>query len=161
MNSTCRLACVLIAIMTLRTLPVSAQAPAPHEQVVSANPFGLLAEFFNAEYERRVSSSTTAGAGGSMLHAGGENYVNADVFVRYYPGGTALQGVTVGLKAGVTQVDSRKFFGFGFDLNQSWLMGTSQKFYIGWGFGLKRLVGAEDYIQFIPTLRLVNIGVAF
>ena len=161
MNATCRLACVLIAVMTVSTLPVSAQVPAQPEQVVSANPFGLLAEFFNAEYERRVSSSTTAGAGGSMLHAAGDDYVNADVFVRYYPGGSALQGVTVGLKAGVTQVDSRKFFGIGFDLNQSWLMGTSQKFYIGWGFGLKRLVGADDYYQFIPTFRLVNVGVAF
>jgi len=161
MNATCRLACVLIAIMTVRTLPVSAQAPAQHEQVVSANPFGLLAEFFNAEYERKVSSSATAGAGGSLLHLAGDDYVNADVFVRYYPGGAALQGVTVGLKAGVTQVDSRKFFGVGFDLNQSWLMGTSQKFYIGWGFGLKRLVGADEYYQFIPTFRLVNVGVAF
>jgi hypothetical protein len=161
MNSTRRLAFALIVLITARTLPAFAQTPAQHQQVVSANPFGLLAEFFNAEYERRVSSSTTAGAGGSMIAAAGDDYVNADVFFRYYPGGRALEGVTVGLKAGVTQVDSRRFFGFGFDLNQSWLMGNSQKFYIGWGFGLKRLVGADDYYQFIPTIRLVNIGVAF
>jgi hypothetical protein len=161
MNATCRLACVLIAVMTVRTLPASAQAPAQPEQVVSANPFGLLLEFFNAEYERKVSSSTTAGAGGSTIHADDDRYVNADVFLRYYPRGRALDGLAVGLKMGVTDVDSQKFFGFGFDVNQSWLMGNSQKFYIGWGFGLKRLVGADGYNQFIPTFRLVNIGVAF
>ena len=161
MNSACRLACVLIATVTVGTLPASAQAPSQHHQVVSANPFGLLAEFFNAEYERRISSSATAGVGGSTIHAADDRYVNADVFVRYYPRGRALDGLAVGLKAGVTDVDSQKFFGFGVDLNQSWLMGASQKFYIGWGFGLKRLVGADDYNQFIPTIRVVNIGVAF
>jgi hypothetical protein len=161
MNFTCRVAFALIAILTVRAVPTSAQTPAPHQQVLSANPFGLLAEFFNAEYERKVSSSTTAGAGGSTIHAADDRYVNADVFVRYYPRGRALDGLAVGLKAGVTKVDSRRFFGFGFDLNQSWLMGNSQKFYIGWGFGLKRLVGADEYNQFIPTIRVVNIGVAF
>jgi hypothetical protein len=160
MTSTWRVAFVLFAILTAR-VPASAQTPAPYPQVVSANPFGLLLEFFNAEYERKVSSSTTAGAGGSTIHADDDRYVNADVFVRYYPRGRAFEGLAVGLKAGVTDVDSQQFFGFGFDVNQSWLMGNSQKFYIGWGFGLKRLVGADDYNQFIPTFRLVNIGVAF
>ena len=160
MNSTWRVAFVLFAILTARG-PASAQTSAPNQQVVSANPFGLLLEFFNAEYERKVSSSTTAGAGGSTIHADGDRYVNADVFLRYYPRGRALEGLAVGLKVGVTDVDSQRFFGVGFDVNQSWLMGNSQKFYIGWGFGLKRLVGADDYNQFIPTIRLVNIGVAF
>jgi hypothetical protein len=161
MNLTWRLAFVLIVVITARAQPASAQTPAQHQQVVSANPFGLLAEFFNAEYERRVSSSATAGAGGSTINADHDRYVNADVFLRYYPRGRAMQGLAVGMKMGVTEVDSQRFFGFGFDVNQSWLMGNSQKFYIGWGFGLKRLVGAEDYNQFIPTIRLVNIGVAF
>jgi hypothetical protein len=161
MNSRWRVAFALIVLLTARGLPASAQTPAPPQQVVSANPFGLLAEFFNAEYERQVSSAATAGAGGSTIHAADDRYVNADVFVRYYPRGRALDGLAVGLKVGITEVDSQRFFGFGFDLNQSWLMGNSQKFYIGWGFGLKRLVGADEYNQFIPTIRLVNIGVAF
>ena len=145
MNSTWRVAFVLFVILTARCLPASAQTSAPGQQVVSANPFGLLLEFFNAEYERKVSTSTTAGAGGSTIHADGNRYVNADVFLRYYPRGRALQGLAVGLKAGVTEVDSERFFGVGFDVNQSWLMGNSQKFYIGWGFGLKRLVGADEF----------------
>ena len=160
MNSSWRFA--LLFVVTTSIAPASAQqTPADHRQVVSANPFGLLAEFFNAEYERRVSPSTTAGVGGSMFPGAGDDYVNADVFFRYYPAGRALEGLTVGVKVGVTNVDSRKFFGYGFDLNHSRLMGTSQKFYIGWGFGLKRLVGADEYNQFVPTIRLVNVGVAF
>ena len=160
MNSTWRVAFVLFAILTARG-PASAQTPARYQQVVSANPFGPAPGIL----QRRIRAQGLFVHYGwrrwLTIHADGDRYVNADVFLRYYPRGRALEGLAVGLKAGVTEVDSEKFFGVGFDVNQSWLMGNSQKFYIGWGFGLKRLVGADEYNQFIPTIRLVNIGVAF
>jgi hypothetical protein len=139
---------------------------AGHQQVISANPFGLLLEFFNAEYERIVSESATAGVGGSTFSADDDRYVNADVFWRFYPGGEPLDGWAFGAKAGITSVaDQGTYFGFGFDTNWSWLLGRNDNFYVGIGFGLKRLVGVSDEddfeLRYIPTFRVVNIGLAF
>jgi hypothetical protein len=154
--------CALVSTAT----PLEAQqAVEPPQQVVSANPFGLLLDLFNAEYERSVSESATAGAGGSYLTNSGDDYFNLDVFYRFYPAGRPLEGFAFGVKAGVTKVsDSGSFFGFGFDTNWSWLLGENDNFYVGLGFGLKRLYGTSDSdfgLQYIPTVRVVNIGFAF
>lgn len=162
MNPMWRLAPIVLAIVTTLAAPASAQpAPAGHRQVLSANPFGLLFGLFNAEIERSVSPSATAGAGGSVYANESDDYVNADVFYRYYPSGRPFDGWAFGMKAGVTNVDSRPFFGAGFDVNWSRLMGKDDRVYMGWGFGLKRLVAADEYNQFVPTIRIVNIGIAF
>jgi hypothetical protein len=139
-------------------------APPTTRQVVSANPFGLLLEFFNAEYERTVSQSSTGGFGGSFFSSGDDDYFNADAFWRFYPSGVPLDGWAFGVKAGVTNVGDGTFFGAGFDVNRSWLLGVNDNFYVGIGFGLKRLVGAGDAdlgLEVIPTLRIVNVGIAF
>jgi hypothetical protein len=146
------------------------QEPPRYGQVISANPFGLLLEWFNAEYERVVGQETTAGFGGSYFTSSNRRYVNADLFYRYYPQGRALEGWTFGVKAGVTSVrredefdpTDKTLFGFGFDVNRSWLLGARENFYVGVGFGLKRLLGAEENdLQYLPTFRIVNIGLAF
>jgi hypothetical protein len=141
------------------------QSPIPHRQVISANPFGLLLELFNAEYERIVSESSTAGFGGSTFSTDDDRYVNADVFWRFCPSGVPLDGWAFGAKLGITSVtDQGTYLGYGFDVNRSWLLGMNNNFYVGVGFGLKRLVGAsgQDFdLRFIPTFRLVNIGIAF
>ena len=134
--------------------------------MISANPFGLLLGLFNAEYERQVSESTTAGVGGSsFLSDDDDDYVNADVFYRYYPSGRVLEGFAFGVKMGITRAtDEGTFFGFGFDTNWSRLMGKNDNFYVGVGFGLKRLFGTSESDfgpKFIPTVRIVNIGFAF
>ncbi len=161
---------LLIASLTIPGY-LAAQAqettlPRPaHQQVISANPFGLLFELFNAEYERVVTGSSTAGVGGSTGSSEGETYLNADLFWRFYPQGTPLEGWTFGTKAGITNLpESGTFFGAGFDANYSWLLGENDNFYVGTGFGLKRLFGTngeESDLQFVPTIRLVNIGLAF
>lgn len=141
-----------------------------NQQVVSANPFGLLLEFFNAEYERAVTGFSTAGLGGSFISLDEQDYVNADLFWRLYPQGTPLEGWAFGAKAGITSIpDEGTFFGLGFDTNWSWLMGKNDNFYVGVGFGLKRLfdtpIGTGDdadlNVKYIPTLRIVNVGFAF
>ena len=153
MTSIRRLALIVFAAVTpLAAVPASAQqSPAVHQQVVSANPFGVLFSLFNAEIERRVSPSATGGVGGSMFVSESDDY------------GTRLVPLLkeCGVKAGATTVDSDTFFGYGVDVNWSRLMGRDDKFYMGWGFGVKRLVGAVEYTRFIPTIRIVNIGVAF
>ena len=144
---------ILLSFALLLTvgLPAHAQDPQLRKNVISANPFGLLLEFFNAEYERVVSESSTVGIGGSTFSTdddelgGDERYVNADVFYRFYPSGRPIDGWAFGAKAGITDVtDAGTYFGFGFDVNRSWLLGKRDNFYVGVGFGLKRLVGVDD-----------------
>lgn len=172
MNPVWRLAAHVVFVLTATAVPLGAQpASSPLEpspsagprQVVSANPFGLLFEFFNAEYERKVSDSVSAGTGGSFFKDEGEAYVNADVFVRYYPSGRPLDGWAFGVKAGATNVEAATYFGVGVDVNWSWLMGKHDNFYLGVGFGLKRLFGTGDtgVVPLVPTIRVINIGVAF
>ncbi len=149
--------------LTVNPLAAQEQGRLP-QQVLSANPFGLLLEFFNAEYERVVSETSTAGVGGSTVSSDDDRYVNADAFWRFYPTGSPLNGWAFGVKAGITNVSNSTYFGYGFDVNRSWLLGRENNFYVGIGFGLKRLIGASDVdldLKFIPTIRLVNVGIAF
>ena len=171
MNSISRAAAVVI-VRAATSLPLVAQPvssppgplpPAGPRQAVSANPFGLAVDLFNAEYERRVGQSWGAGVGGSFYSTGDDDYLNADVFVRYYPGARPLAGFAFGVKAGMTHVDDGSYFGVGFDINWSWTLGRGEHFYMGTGFGLKRLFGAADagVMPLVPTLRVLNVGVAF
>ena len=168
-------AVALFVSATGTAVPVAAQA-ATYENVISANPFGILLEFFNAEYERAMTASSTWGLGGSYGEGEDENelgvttestWVNGDLFFRYYPSGRHFEGWNFGVKAGLTHqetdIESGTNFGIGFDANRSWLLGASNNFYVGLGFGLKRLFGdiPEDGIEVVPTLRIVNVGFAF
>jgi hypothetical protein len=164
------------------TAPVAsalARAASPN-QVVSANPFGLLIDLFNSEYERRAGDTVSFGIGGSTAKVDTydydgvdyrtnyapvkreERYINGDVFLRYYPSGKALTGRSFGIKVGLTQIpDQGSYLGYGFDLNQSWML--NDHFYFGAGGGLKRLVGTDDDafdLKYIPTFRL-NVGIGF
>lgn len=68
------------------------------KSVVSANPIGLLFDFFNAEYERAMSTTSTVGIGGSTISSTNdytdesERSANLDVFYRYYPSGSPFAG---------------------------------------------------------------------
>lgn len=167
-----RAATTTVVVLAATAVPLVAQPiPSPHgtpsqsatRHVVSANPFGLLFGLFNAEYERTVNDPLTVGAGGSFFEDGNDDYVNADVFVRYYPSGRPLDGWAFGVKAGLTNVGSGTYPGVGVDVNWSRVMGRRDNFYLGIGFGLKRLLGADssEVVPLVPTIRLVNIGVAF
>lgn len=157
-----------IAVMPAFANAQEAPEGARYEQAISANPFGLMFEFFNAEYERKVNESWTMGFGGSYFSEDDDSYLNADLFARFYMTGDPLDGWAFGLKAGLTNVpDQGTYAGFGFDFNRNWLLGRNDNFYLGVGFGLKRLIGvgdeekANDLLRFIPTLRIVNVGIAF
>ena len=166
MHSASFVVAVVILIFGFSAPPLNAQQSTESgaQQVLSANPFGLLLEFFNIEYERIISETTTFGIGGSFV-SDDERYINADVFWRFYPGANALNGWAFGVKAGITEVsDHDTYFGYGFDVNRSWVLGPNNNFYVGVGFGLKRLYGASDQdfsLDFVPTIRIVNVGIAF
>ena len=165
-NSSSFVVSLAILILGLSGLPLAAQQreDVQPRNVISANPFGLLLEVFNAEYERVISGTSTVGFGGSTLSADDERYVNADVFWRFYPSGNPLVGWAFGAKLGITSVNDQTHLGYGFDLNRSWLLGPEKNFYVGLGFGLKRLIGTtdeDDLIPVIPTIRIANVGFIF
>jgi hypothetical protein len=188
---------VVVLIFGFSELPLNAQqsTESGKQQVFSANPFGLILELFNAEYERVISGTSTIGFGGSTLKndhdiypdppilgtdefgfpiydwanepdpiTETDRYINFDVFWRFYPSGNPLVGWAFGAKLGITSVNDQTHLGYGFDLNRSWLLGPEENFYVGLGFGLKRLIGtteADDLIPVIPTIRIANVGFVF
>ena len=188
---------VVVLIFGFSKLPLNAQqsTESGKQQVFSANPFGLILELFNAEYERVISGTSTIGFGGSTLKndhdiypeppilgtdefgfpiydwanepdpiTETDRYINFDVFWRFYPSGNPLVGWAFGAKLGITSVNDQTHLGYGFDLNRSWILGPEENFYVGLGFGLKRLIGtteADDLIPVIPTIRIANVGFVF
>ena len=161
-----RLSVAFVVLVLLGAVPAMTQAqqaiPAT-QQAISTNPFGFLLEWFNAEYERKVSEFTTVGVGGSFFSTGDDDYVNGDLLYRFYPSGTPLEGWALGVKVGITKVsDAETSFGFGFDTNWNWLLGRNDNFYVAAGVGLKRLFGTNDgAMEFVPTIRIINVGLAF
>ena len=98
-----RIPVALVVLALLGAVPAMTQAqqaiPAT-QQAISVNPFGFLLEWFNAEYERKVSESTTVGVGGSFFSTGDDDYVNGDLLYRFYPSGTPLKDGRLGSRSG-------------------------------------------------------------
>lgn len=169
---------VLICLGGLLTgvLPRQAQAQearpdaiAPHHQILSANPFLLLFEWGNLEYERKVSPTGSIGIAGSTVSFddGDVSYKSLNGFYRYYPNG-ALEGFYLGGRLGVHKGSEGEseghLYGLGVDIGYAWLLGRDRNFYIGLGIGATRLFGGDldtNERVVIPSLRLVNIGFAF
>lgn len=145
----------------LTPFPTSGAMP---NQVFSSNPIGLALDFYNFDYELRTSDSVTVGAGASRYGErfdtwSAKPYMNGDIFVRYYPGGRAFNGLALGLKAGLTRLrGGDRYAGLGFDINQTATL--NEHLAMSAGFGLKRLARDTPGTQVIPTLRF-NVGVGF
>ena len=157
--------------LTLGTPSANAQegtkTPVGHHQTISANPFGLMVEWFNAEYERKLTNTATLGVSGSTTAWGDVDLTNGNVFMRYYPQGAALTGFFIGGRTGVARasVDAERATGVvgGFELGYSWLFGAKRHVGLSIGAGVDRLFfGNELDIDLIrPNIRLVNLGIAF
>ena len=156
---------------TLCWSPASAQEglrqPVPHNHLISGNPLILLAEWFNAEYETKIDESLTVGAAGGWLNLDDADYTSLSALLRFYPQAAAFTGFYVGGRGGIHNVDegddNATVFGIGIDIGYTWLLGPSRSFYVGLGIGATRLFGGDldDASPVIPSVRLINIGVAF
>jgi hypothetical protein len=146
--------------------------PVPHDQVLSANPFLLLGEWVNVEFERKIGPAGTVGAMGSWLSLdtddGDVDLTSLNVFSRYYPQGAALSGFFLegrfGVYRGAGEDDSGHAFGFGVHVGYNWLMGAGRSFYLSLGVGATRLFGGDmpDGVSpTLPDIRLMKIGFAF
>ena len=149
--------------------PPGTAVPVTHQQFISANPFGLMFEWINAEYERKAAPSVTWGVAGSFfsLDHSAVDYASGGMLARYYPAGAALTGFYLGGRGGVYRVSqglrSDVFFGAGFELGYNWMLGAKRNVGISLGLGATRLFGGSlaGASLTIPTVRLFNLGVAF
>jgi hypothetical protein len=185
----------VVVITALSAAPARAQTAAPPisstpSQTISLNPFGLMVEWFNIEYERKITPSATLGV--EAAHNTWMEYSNVELLARFYPQGEALKGFYLGARAGgfgieVTeyqyapppsprdprsypaypiQTRHREVFpGVGLEVGYNWLLGREQRVAIGLGFGLSRLLRESDddfyFPVTLPHLRIVNVGIAF
>lgn len=172
-----RVAAALFMPAAMLALPVSvhaqadvrATAPIDHRQIISANPFGLMFEWFNVEYERRLGPTTTWGVSSSWfsLDHGDFDYVNGNGLFRYYPQANTLTGFFLGGRGGVYHIsnghEGAVFYGAGFEIGYDWLLGTRRNIGLSIGVGATRLFGGDlpGASLTVPTLRLVNLGIAF
>ena len=163
---------VLTAVMFTASAPAlfaqdGTKAPVSHNQTISANPFGLMLQWFNAEYERKLTNTMTIGASGSTFGLGEADLQRFNALFRYYPQGAALTGVFLGARGGVARVsdgdENAHAFTTGVEIGYSWLLGSKRNVGLSIGAGVDRLFGGDldDFDIVWPNVRLVNVGIAF
>jgi hypothetical protein len=152
-------------------------APPTRTRVFAINPLGIPFEVVSVEFE--------AGLHGAFTLAGNFSYFSPDDFTRssfevkgrLYPNEEAPREFSVGLGLGV--VNTREHLtdlagarvlrdkthpSIGVYADYNWLLGRSDRFFVGTGLGAKRLLGDSDDFDDAPfvygTARFL-IGVAF
>jgi hypothetical protein len=167
------------AIMVALASSASAQsangdrAGIPRRSLISANPVGLLFEWYNGEFERAMSSTTSLAVAASRFDFDEETYTAIDGIARYYPSGRALRGLSVGASVGFVDIqdDSCPFDDaciddggtsatLGIRGDYVWILGRDQVFSVATGLGAKRVLADDVGTEFIPIGRL-SIGYAF
>jgi Protein of unknown function (DUF3575) len=158
----------------IRAQAAEPDAPALPTQSISANPFTLMFQWFNADYERRIAPNVTWDASGSFFSIDGFGYKNANVALKYYPR-ESMSGFYVGGRTGIYRVSAdvrdgtngasvgANFYGAGFEVGYNWLLGKRDQVVVGMGAGVTRLFGGElsGVSLTVPTIRLISLGYAF
>ena len=173
---------MLCAAAPLRAQVAPAAVIAPRQQVISFQPINAVFTVYAAEYERALKPTLTLGVGATGFFPGDLSYTSGDVKLRYYPQARPFQGFSFGASVGVTRAgEEYTDFGGGgepverdrsvtgpsggFMLDYGWLLGATQRFYVGLGVGAKVLFVddedfSDDFIARYPTARL-SVGYAF
>jgi hypothetical protein len=158
-------------------LPATSQPGATsRSRVFAINPLGIPFETVSLEFENAFS--------GAFTIAGNFSYFSPDDFTRtsfelkgrLYPNELAPRGFSVALglggvntrenverEAGTTRLD-KTHPSIAVYVDYNWLLGRSDRFFVGTGVGAKRILGDDDDFDeapFVyPTARFL-IGVAF
>src|SRR5687768_4894468 len=130
------------------------RAGIPRRNLISANPIGLLFEWYNGEFEHAMSSTASLAASASTFDFDEERYTAIDGIARYYPQGRALRGFSVGASAGFVSVDDDEDCEFCDDNSGSsatlgirgdyvWIIGRDQIFAVATGVGAKRVLSDD------------------
>jgi hypothetical protein len=144
--------------------------------LVSANPIGLIFEWYNGEYERAMSSTVSlaiaASSFGDIETDDDTRYSVLDGIVRYYPSGRALRGFSVGASLGFVDFnddfdddcigceESGTGATIGVRGDYVWILGRDQHFAVAAGIGAKRVLGDNIGVEGLPIARL-SIGYAW
>ncbi len=176
----CGASLALAALTSSAHAQVSATPPADstpsYGQIISVSPLFALLGFYTGDIERRITSATTLGVGGSAFALGPFGYKSIDAKVRLYPGGRALEGLGVGVSAGLIRLSADQGGLFssasagsgivvGTDATITYLTGKRHNIALSLGGGLKRVVRFGGYD--VSTARLTyptaraSIGLAF
>ena len=138
----------------------------------SANPIGILFEWYNGELERAVNSTVSVAAAATSYDFDDNRYTSIDGIARYYPAGRALRGFSIGMSAGYVDIrDSQDCEQFceddtgtaatiGVRGDYVWILGRDQRFTVATGIGAKRLLGNDIGTEGLPIGRL-SIGYAW
>ena len=145
-------------------------------QIISVSPIFALLGFYTGDIERRVTSATTLGVGGSAFTLGPFGYKSVDLKARYYPAGRALDGISLGVSAGIIRLSADEGGVFsrssaasgmviGTDATYTQLHGKRHNLALSMGGGFKRILryGGYDVSSVhltYPTVR-ASIGLAF
>jgi hypothetical protein len=154
------------AVLLLASAPRSAAAQTadiPRQQMLSVQPLTTIAGLISADYERAIARpGLTVGAGLSYLSSAtvpglsvddiDVSYLSLEGKVRYYLGGVALRGFSVGATVGGTSAhvkedgpisseDSGRLSGIklGTELDYLWRLGRSDRLGLAVGLGAKRV----------------------
>ena len=182
------LAC--LALLPLFAATVAAQSEATVQagptiakprSVLSTQPLSIILSVYNAEFERALGNTTTIGVTASYWSPDFNDdddfsYVSGDLKFRYYPGAKPLEGFSFGGSVGATRVSEDDSFtgethtatgpSIGTYLDYGWLLGPTNRFYVGLGFGAKAVFvddadfeGSDVTLRY-PTAR-ISVGFGF
>ena len=138
--------------------------------LISANPIGILFEWYNGEYEHALTSTVSVAAAASRYDLDETEYQSIDGIVRYYPSGRALRGFSIGASVGYINVDEDfdclgceddgSSATIGVRADYVWILGRDQRFAAAAGIGAKRLLSNDLGTEGVPIGRL-SIGYAW
>ena len=147
------------------------QTGMPRVNLISANPIGLLFEWYNGEFEHAVNSTASLAVAASRFDFDGPTYTAIDAIGRYYPSGKALRGFSFGISVGFVDVNPDCDPDFCSDEDGTsatvgvrgdyvWILGRDQRFTVATGIGAKRLINDNLGTEGLPIGRL-SIGYAW
>jgi hypothetical protein len=151
-----------------------------HRNLIAANPFLLLAEWLNVEYERVVRSDLGLGAQVEFLNLndGYDDYTVIGGLLRYYPQERAPRGFFGGVHLSYVGIEETsydydcfapceplnregRYPALGLEIGYNWLLGSTENFYLSAGGGLHRVLGSDMGEEFLPIIRVAAVGWAF
>ena len=155
--------------------------------LITANPIGILADYYNAEFERAVSDVASVSLAAERSTIDDEDLTAVDVRFRYYPQARMFSGIALGASLGYASfMEGEDFFietpsgpmyefrqversgpTLGLQVDYSWLLGRDRRLYVGVGFGLRRLLTGgngnddDDGPTLLPGGRYFGVGYTF
>lgn len=166
--------------LTQQANPSSATqgAASSRSRVFAINPLGIPFEVVSVEFEQALSGAFTMAGNFSYFSPDDFTRTSFEVKGRLYPNEEAPRAFSVALGLGL--VNSREHIGdfasgtrtlrdkthpsLGVYVDYNWLLGRSDRFFVGSGLGAKRILGDSDEFDDAPfvygTARFL-IGVVF